>query len=408
MSNRSGVAIRTNLGHGSCDDSKWIGESGSSPTSINEDGESFEKSNGQPHLKFRGIVGAVGKIASTLALPKRDPSGGAGLDNTDIVNPSESRGNSLRKKSTGGSNGSELTRRGTSDSTGLDGLSSRGSSRLRLGTSKLTLEPDIRRASEFEIEAVSPGLPPFSLKPYGMDWYRDNCHLLTNAIRREVMDLYVILRSMHERQDCLKQGDIRSFFVWINTFADFFNFSMDLLENALIPWVERSQEIPDDEYLESLGGRMKVGKDCLKTVDRLVVHTNDFSQMAPRSAYKKIYRVLQKWIGSLFGYIDSLDEGAAEIIQASCEPDECLNFHRWIARQAIESRHKDTNIVLLVRFLDARPKTLAEWRNTNLNPLELSAHPHQWRALAKKHFEVVAYFRRCTPSLASASKKRGK
>lgn len=244
------------------------------------------------------------------------------------------------------------------------------------------------------------GLPSFQLKPFGLEWQKDVAYILTNSVRREVMDLYVILQSMHERQGMLRSGDIESFYVWFITFADFVKFTMELIEDTLIPWVERSSELAEDAYLEGKGGRMKVGKDIAKTVERVVKHQKEFEVMKVGSAFKKLHKVFRKWTPLLHGYLNSLDTDVVDIIEASCNQDECTNMMAWITRQAVESSNKAKNLVLLVRFLEDRPRSLAVWKRDNLEPLERGAHPQHWKNLAKDHFEVVSYFRRATPSLA--------
>jgi hypothetical protein len=267
--------------------------------------------------------------------------------------------------------------------------------------------PGVQRVVDFLHPADAPSLPPFRLKEYGIDWYRDNAHLLTNAIRREVMDLYVIVRSMFERKARLQDGDIRSLYIWFETFADFFIFAMTLIERTLIPWVERSRELPEDPYLEGEGGRMKVGKDIVRTVERIVKHKPEFLAMTHVSAFRKLHRVLKTWTLLTLGYIDSLDADSAAIVKAFCAVEECQNMHRWVANRVVESPNKATNLVLLVRFLEDRPRTLNDWKTANLEPLERGALPQYWRSVAKHHFEVVAYFRRSTPSLTVPTKRSG-
>lgn len=374
-----------------------------SPSSTISTSQSPRSASSQPAGKGRALLDTVGKIAGAIVFAKRDSnSGGEDFYGTS-TSPTSSDGNYLRKKSTGGSIGGALSRistGGSSQLNGLDSLKSSQSNSLRSKASLRTvLEPTVYKANEFEVEAVAPGFPTFSLRSYGIDWFRDNSQMITNSIRREVMDLYIVLRSMHERSHMLKEGDILSFFVWFETFAEFFLFIMELIETGLIPWAERSRELPEDSYLESEGGRMKVGKDCMKTVGRVVKHRKDFTAMPPQSAYKKLRKVFQKWVPLLLGYIDSLDDSISEIVHEFCEVDECLNFHRWVAQETLLCKRKETNIILLVRFLDQRPKSLVDWRNSNLKPLQRSAHPQQWKIVEKNHFEVVSYFRRCTPSL---------
>jgi hypothetical protein len=275
---------------------------------------------------------------------------------------------------------------------------------LNMPSSLSAPSPGVRNLEEFLRSAAAHDMPPFKLKEYGVEWHRDTVHLLTNALRREVMDLYAIIQSMYERRANLKSGDIQSLYVWFETFASFFAFVVSLIEFTFIPWLERSQELPEDSYLESEGGRMKVGKDIAKTVERVVKHKSKFVAMTPPSAHSKLHKVFKKWSPLFHGYIDSLDADAPGIIERCCSQDECANMTAWITRQAIESANKATNVVLLVRFLEDRPRTLTVWKNENLDPLERGAHPQHWKSVARDHFEVVAYFRRSTPSLAQNQK----
>lgn len=300
--------------------------------------------------------------------------------------------NSLHRNTTGSSMSSSRSNLSKHESSGalITKLSSGRFVTRQSTTSKQGLVP----IETLRMEATSAGFPRFQLADFGVEWCRDITSLLTNSMRREVVDLYTILQSLHERKESLREGDVKSFFVWFETFVLYIQFAMEVVEENIIPWAERMEELPENEFLESNGGRMKVGKDIVSILQRILKHRKDFEAMKVASAYLKIKKVLLKWAPLLHGYLDALDLEIPPLIESHCSQEECQNMMGWIARRALDSNDKRCNIVLLVRFLEQRPRTLAYWKSTHLDPLEQSAHPQHWKAMSKLHFEGAGYFAR--------------
>lgn len=293
-------------------------------------------------------------------------------------------------------------------SSGLSRQSSNGGLLSRVSTGRFLTRQStmgLVPVEELRTDASASGFPTFHFMDFGIEWHTDISSLLTNSLRREMADLYTIMQSMHERRDSLREGDVKSFFVWFEIFASYIPFVMAVIEETYLPWVERIGELPEDEYLESEGGRMKVGKDIVRTSQRILKHRKEFEAMSVASAYRKIKRVLVKWAELLHGYLKVLDFEAPLLLKAHSSPEECQNMMGWIARLTVDSDNKSCNIVLLVRFLQQRPRTLATWKATFLEAREQGMHPQYWKRLSKSHFEVASYFARI---LAKANEDTGK
>jgi hypothetical protein len=266
-------------------------------------------------------------------------------------------------------------------------------------------ENDALKANTSFISLVmAPSLPTFEMRDYGVAWYKDNVRLITNAIRREMKDLYVIITSMQTRRDSLQPGDVTSFYKWFAVFEGFFRCVFVLLTDTVVPWIERAESLPDDEYCEREGGRMKVGIDLSRTLRKVVKHELDFVKMEPVVAFDKLLKVFQKWSLKALAYMSSLEVDSARIIENNFSIEECRNMEKWIAAEVMKSPDRQANIVLLVRFLDDRPQSLTAWKNANLDALTRTYHAIWWKRLAADHFEVVGYFRRSNTFACGLSK----
>jgi hypothetical protein len=254
----------------------------------------------------------------------------------------------------------------------------------------------------------APGLAPMTFAVYGEDWFRDNTGLLTNAIRGEVRDLYIIFSSMISRRDSLEKGDFESFFRWWKTFAAFLQEVMILIDGTVIPWLEKWEQLPEIPFLEKLGGRMKVGKDIVKISAKMITHELEFYFIHSTKAVSKLCKVLSKWTLMLSEYMRSLDEASAVIVEQHCTLQECLIMDRLVANKMMQTKNYKVNIVLLVRDFEKRPQTLAFWKNQNLNVIPRLCHPFWWNCVSKDHFEYVTYFARRDSKSSSVSKTSAK
>jgi hypothetical protein len=248
--------------------------------------------------------------------------------------------------------------------------------------------------SDIDDSFHAPGLAPMTFAVYGEDWFRDNTGLLTNAIRRELRDLYTIYCSMISRRSSLEKDDVESFFRWWKAFSCFLQVAMSLIDGTIIPWLERWQELPEVALLEKHGGRMKVGKDIVKISQKIASRELAFYTLSPAKAVSKLSKVLGKWTRLVDGYLTSLDESSAIIVEKHYSLQECLSMDRFVADRVMQSKDHKVNIVLLVRNIEKRPQTLAFWKNQNLDLIPRLCHPYWWNLVAKDHFEYVTYFDR--------------
>lgn len=285
------------------------------------------------------------------------------------------------------------------------------SSHLSLKTAPSGLVSGDRKIEEFLHEETAPGLPPIKLKEYGLDWARDVPHMVSNSIRREMMDLYIIMRSMSERKSSMNErkfklqgGDILSFFLWIDCFVGFFEFAMLLIADDLVPWFETWKDMEEDELIEQEGGYMKVSNDLRKTIRNIQKHKQEFLNMMPEKAFTKLQRIIKKWAEVLLVYLDNIDRQGSELIGKRAEVADVTEMEARFVEKALVSKNKAVNLVLLVRFLEDRPRSVTNWKNAYLKPEERAAHPLYWKMLAKEHFEIVLYFRLSTPSLIAAKR----
>lgn len=246
-------------------------------------------------------------------------------------------------------------------------------------------------------------MAPFSYSPYGEAWHRDTVVLLGNSLRCEVKDLYVILNSMCERADTLREGDIKSFIAWCEVFHTYLDATMGMFEHEVVPWVEQWSDLPDDDYLEANGGRMKVAKDSVKTINRILQHEHRILALPPDRAFCKLLRILQAWVVPLLRYLNYIEEETSTILNFHSSHVECQSMDRRIATAYAKGPHKQTHLVLLVRHLAEKPQTLAYWKSQNLDMSARFHHPQWWRRVAADHFEHITYFDRCMPSRQRAS-----
>jgi hypothetical protein len=250
----------------------------------------------------------------------------------------------------------------------------------------------------------APGLAPMTFAVYGEDWFRDNTGLLTNAIRGEVRDLYIIFSSMTSRRDSLEKGDFESFFRWWKVFSNFLQEVMVLIDGTIIPWLEKWEQLPEVPFLEQLGGRMKVGRDIVKISEKMTTHELEFYFIHSTKAVSKLCKVLSKWTLMLNEYLITLDEASAVIVEQNSSLQECLIMDRLVANKIMQTKNHKINIVLLVRDFEKRPQTLAFWKNQNLNLIPRLCHPYWWNCVSKDHFEYVTYFARRISKCSSDNK----
>jgi hypothetical protein len=250
----------------------------------------------------------------------------------------------------------------------------------------------------------APGLAPMTFAVYGEDWFRDNTGLLTNAIRGEVRDLYIIFSSMTSRRDSLEKGDFESFFRWWKVFSNFLQEVMVLIDGTIIPWLEKWEQLPEVPFLEQLGGRMKVGRDIVKISEKMTTHELEFYFIHSAKAVSKLCKVLSKWTLMVNEYLITLDEASAVIVEQYSSLQECIIMDRLVANKIMQTKNHKINIVLLVRDFEKRPQTLAFWKNQNLNVIPRLCHPYWWNCVSKDHFEYVTYFARRISKCSSDNK----
>jgi len=237
--------------------------------------------------------------------------------------------------------------------------------------------------------------PALHMAPYGQFWSMDVFSLPHNAIRRELLDCYIILYAMDVRRLELTSKDIASFFQWWTVFVKFFEVYLDAEDVVLYPWIESGVKLSGlleakkrakiKEHLRLILGLLtnaeakliKMAEDdgepvflMKRAVDKISLLTQEY--------FVAQERVIPRMLGSVYTLKDK------------------RAYDRRFINFLLKSEQSGFNVALVSRWLqpDVRqPKQLLEWRYDNLGPINWTRYGIWYKQVESKHIKVLAYFR---------------
>eukprot|EP00186_Timspurckia_oligopyrenoides_P001666 CAMPEP_0182451652 /NCGR_PEP_ID=MMETSP1172-20130603/43832_1 /TAXON_ID=708627 /ORGANISM="Timspurckia oligopyrenoides, Strain CCMP3278" /LENGTH=823 /DNA_ID=CAMNT_0024649437 /DNA_START=64 /DNA_END=2534 /DNA_ORIENTATION=+ len=236
--------------------------------------------------------------------------------------------------------------------------------------------------------------PPLRLVPYRRNWALDPLALPHNAIRRELMDCYVMLYAMDVRREDLAMKDYEMFFGWWRVFSTFFMHYLEAEEEVLYPWIESVVKLSG---LLQASKREKI-KEHLKHVivliakseERLYSSNFDFEPLyVLKRAVDKVALLTQEY----FGYEERT---LPRIIANSFKEANKRELDKNMVNFYLKGSSPASDIVILTRWLqpDERdPKKLLEWRYDNLGPVNWTRYGVWWKTVNGKHLTVPSYFK---------------
>jgi len=236
--------------------------------------------------------------------------------------------------------------------------------------------------------------PPLRLVPYRKMWAMDPLALPHNAIRKELLDCYVILYAMDVRREELNAKDYEMFFGWWRVFSTFLLHYLKAEEEVLYPWIENAVRL---QGLLAADKREKI-KEHLRHVVVLIAksetrfNTTSF-EYEPLYVLKRAVDKVALLSQEYFGYEERTLPRYVMSVYTEADKRELdknmVNFY-------LKGSSPASDIVILTRWLqpDERdPKKLLEWRYDNLKPVIYAKYGMWWKKVNGKHLSVPVYFK---------------
>ncbi|KAA8498010.1 hypothetical protein FVE85_5595 [Porphyridium purpureum] len=238
--------------------------------------------------------------------------------------------------------------------------------------------------------------PPLQLIPYQKNWARDVFVVPHNAIRRELMDCYMILFAMDVRRDDMTAKDFDMFFQWWKTFALFVIHYLDAEEDVIYPWFEERQKLTG---LLAKEKRNKI-KEHMRHVLYLVMKSEERLN-TPNFNFDPLLllkRAVDKFCLLTLEYFTLEEKLLPHTIQQHCTEKEKREVEKAYANYLLKGENPGTDLVILTRWLQVSerdPKRLLEWRYDNLGPMSWSNVQYGvwWKAVNAKHLDVPRIFK---------------
>mmetsp|Transcript_18550 Transcript_18550/g.38936 ORF Transcript_18550/g.38936 Transcript_18550/m.38936 type:complete len:406 (-) Transcript_18550:2300-3517(-) len=233
--------------------------------------------------------------------------------------------------------------------------------------------------------------PPISLSPYGQFWAMDVVVLNHNALRRELMDGYVIFYSMEVRSSFLRRVDVDLFYAWWETFRNFLLHVLDAEEDIMYPWIEGRCPLEDPRLSQEARNAWKdTLSQILDIIDRAYpkFHLGNISDGV---ALLKL--ALDKLVLCLSAQFKVKERLLPPIINANFDERQKRAYDRQFVRYFLHGSSPGADIPILSRWLKSvgdREKE-AEWRFDNLGPSLAATHWMKERPF-RRHREIVSFF----------------
>ncbi|KAA8497926.1 hypothetical protein FVE85_5511 [Porphyridium purpureum] len=236
--------------------------------------------------------------------------------------------------------------------------------------------------------------PALHFAPYGTFWFVDPLALGHNAVRRELLDCYIILYCMDVRRLELSSRDIDMFFVWWSVFESFFKTYLDAEEMVLFPWVESAIELTgllERTRRTQIVNHLKTILDLMsKAKPKLVEMVEEGEPVfLMKRAVDKISLLTQE-------YFVAQERVIPRLIQKAFKPADKRAYDKRFMNFLFKSQQAAYNVVLVSRWLqpDVKdPKKLLEWRYDNLGKVNWARYSVWYKQLEAKHIKILADFR---------------
>jgi len=237
--------------------------------------------------------------------------------------------------------------------------------------------------------------PSLHMAPYGQFWSMDAFSLPHNAIRRELLDCYIILYAMDVRRLELSSKDIATFFQWWTVFVKFFDVFLDAEDDVIYPWVGSAVKLTG---LLEPKKRAKI-KDHLRMILGLLTNAEQKLIQMVDGGGEPIFlikRALDKISLLTQEYFVAQERVIPRLLNSVYTLKDKRAMDRRFINYLLKSDQAGFNVVLVSRWLqpDVRqPKPLLEWRYDNLGPLNWTRYGVWYKQLEAKHTRIMAFFR---------------
>eukprot|EP00180_Rhodochaete_pulchella_P001222 Plantae.Rhodophyta-Rhodochaete_pulchella.ctg2044.p1 GENE.Plantae.Rhodophyta-Rhodochaete_pulchella.ctg2044~~Plantae.Rhodophyta-Rhodochaete_pulchella.ctg2044.p1 ORF type:complete len:403 (-),score=61.66 Plantae.Rhodophyta-Rhodochaete_pulchella.ctg2044:84-1292(-) len=238
--------------------------------------------------------------------------------------------------------------------------------------------------------AMKMSQPPIFMTPYGRYWASDAVCLPHNALRRELMDAYVIFYSMEVRVSVLDQDDINMFYMWWDVFKAFVTHLLEAEEAVLYPWVEAKVKLDGALAFE---GR-KCTRDTMMTIVEIMDRAHlSFHGTNAGDGVGLLKLALDKLVLCLNDYMKRKEKKLVKIIDSQYGEIDKRQFEKSFVRFFLHGSSPGTDVPILSRWMKSQenPNLVAEWRYDNLGP-SLSATHWVKETRYRRHIEIAVYF----------------
>mmetsp|Transcript_49322 Transcript_49322/g.121029 ORF Transcript_49322/g.121029 Transcript_49322/m.121029 type:complete len:443 (-) Transcript_49322:891-2219(-) len=233
--------------------------------------------------------------------------------------------------------------------------------------------------------------PPILLTPFGQYWANDLVSLPHNAIRRELLDAYVIFYSIEVRTCEFTLVEVDLFYMWWASFRAFMDRFIEAEEAHVFPWIEAVDSLENGEVRRD--ARLRQQTTIATILDIIDTSHPNFNAHNLVDGIRLLKNAVDKLVLCLNAYMRAKERFLPPIINRHYQEADKWAFERQYVKFFMACANSGINVPLLQRWMKNgwTPKEAAEWRYEILGP-GYSATGWMKESKFRRHVDTVIFF----------------